>query len=77
VLEIVSYVLYSNASLQLDSHFLVGAIIFFLICGILIFQYLIWEEEEFSNNKKWIKWKTSSIKANKSDLSKIYPDLKK
>ena len=73
--KIISFVRYSNASLMIDSYFLIGAIIFFVICGIFIFQNLIWEQEDYSRNKKWIKWKTSAIKANKSDLSSIYPDL--
>ena len=73
--KIFSFVRYSNASLNLDSHFLLGAVIFFLLCGILIFQNFIWEEEEFSRNKKWLKWKASAIRANKADLSSIYPDL--
>tara|TARA_B100000965_G_scaffold298012_1_gene256343 strand:- start:690 stop:821 length:132 start_codon:yes stop_codon:yes gene_type:complete len=43
----------------------------------LIFQNQIWEEEDYSRNKKWHKWKASAIKANKGDLSEIYPTLKK
>ena len=71
--KILCFVRYSNASLSLDPNFLLGALIFFILCGILIFQNQIWEEEEYSQNKKWIKWKDSAIKANKSDLSNIYP----
>ena len=51
--------------------------IFFLLCGILIFQNQIWEEEDYSRNKKWLEWKDSAIKANKGDLSGIYPTSKK
>ena len=76
-LNIVAYVRYSNASILLDWHFFLGAIIFFILCGILIFQNQIWEEEDYSRNKKWYKWKDSAIKANKSDLSGIYPISKK
>jgi len=74
---IISFVLYSNATLNIDAYFLFGVIIFILLCGILIFQYQIWEEEEYSKNKKWLKWKASAIKSNKSDLSSFYPGLKK
>ena len=76
MLEIVSFVRYSNASLVVDRHFMLGAVIFFLICGILIFQNQIWEEEDFSSNRKWINWKSSAIKTNKADLSNHYPGLK-
>ena len=76
MLQIISFVRYSNASLKLDSNFLLGTIIFFLICGIFIFQYQIWNEEEYSRNEKLIKWKASAIKANKSDLTKFYPSQK-
>tara|TARA_Y100001968_G_scaffold13822_1_gene11229 strand:+ start:635 stop:868 length:234 start_codon:yes stop_codon:yes gene_type:complete len=76
MLKIILFVRYSNASLGFDSYFLFGSIIFFLLCGILIFQNQIWEEEDFSRNKKWIKWKSDAIKNNKSDLSKIYPGSK-
>ena len=72
----LAFVRYSNESLNVDSHFWLGAIIFFLLCGILIFQNQIWEEEEYSKNKKWLKWRASAIKGNRSDLSKIYPDSK-
>tara|TARA_Y100001968_G_scaffold321189_1_gene355227 strand:+ start:308 stop:541 length:234 start_codon:yes stop_codon:yes gene_type:complete len=75
MLKVFSYVRYSNASLTLDWRIFVGAIIFFLICGILIFQNQIWEEEYYAKNKKWLHWKNSAIKANKGNLSKIYPDL--
>tara|TARA_Y100001968_G_scaffold296402_1_gene304570 strand:+ start:263 stop:496 length:234 start_codon:yes stop_codon:yes gene_type:complete len=75
--QIFCYVRYSNASIKLDSSFFFGAIIFFLLCGILIFQNQIWEEEDFTKNKKWLNWKASAIKANKSDLSRIYPAQKK
>jgi len=71
--RIFSFVRYSSASLSIDSHFLLGALIFFLLCGILIFQNMIWEEEDYSRNKKWINWKASAIKSNKGDLSNIYP----
>ncbi|MBW3042044.1 hypothetical protein DNJ73_05350 [Prochlorococcus marinus XMU1408] len=77
MLIILSYIRYSNASLKIDTYFLFGAIIFFLICGILIFQNQIWEEEEFSRNRKWLKWKADAIKENKADLSSIYPCSKK
>jgi len=73
---ILMFVRYSSASLSLDSHFFLGAIIFFVICGILIFQNQIWEEEDFLKNKKWLKWKSEAIKANKADLSSIYPSSK-
>ena len=74
--NIFAYVRYSNASLMLDWHILLGAFIIFLLCGILILQNKIWEEEDYSRNKKWYKWKTSAIKANKGDLSRIYPRSK-
>jgi len=76
MVRLFSFVRYSNADLSIDSHFLLGAIIFFLICGILIFQNQIWEEEEFSKNEKWLKWKAKAIRTNKSDLSKLYPKSK-
>ena len=75
-LKYFSFVRYSNASLNIDSQFLLGAIIFFLLCGILIFQSQIWEEEDYSRNKNWIKWKASAIKENKGDLSALYPSSK-
>ena len=75
--KIYSFVSYSNASLNIDSHFFLGLIIFFLICGIIIFQYKIWEEIDFLSNQKWHKWKTGAIKANKADLSRIYPNSEK
>ena len=75
--NIFAYVRYSNASIKLDWHIFLGAFIFFLLCGILIFQNKIWEEEDYSRNKKWYKWKTSAIKANKGDLTGIYPTSKK
>ena len=77
MMKILAYVRYSNASITLDWHFFLGASIFFLLCGILIFQNQIWEEEDYSINKKWHKWKDSAIKANKGDLSRIYPTSKK
>tara|TARA_B100000214_G_C23468060_1_gene401397 strand:+ start:71 stop:271 length:201 start_codon:yes stop_codon:yes gene_type:complete len=61
---------------MLDSHFFLGVFIFFLLCGILIFQIQIWEEEDYSRNKKWHKWKAAAIQANKADLSGIYPSTK-
>ena len=73
MLKIVAYVRYSNASIMLDWNIFLGALIFFIICGILIFQNQIWEEEDYSRNKKWYKWKTSAINSNKGDLSRIYP----
>ena len=76
MLKTLSFVHYSNAYLNLDSYFFLGAIIFFLICGILIFQNQIWEEEYYTKNKKWLQWKSSAIKANKADLSNIYPVTK-
>jgi len=77
MLKTVAYVRYSNASLVLDWHIFLGAIIFFILCGILIFQNQIWEEEDYTKNKKWYKWKDSAIKANKGDLTGIYPTTKK
>ena len=71
------FVRYSNASIMLDWHLFLGALIFFILCGILIFQNQIWEEEDYSRNKKWIEWKASAIKANKGDLTGIYPTSKK
>ena len=73
MLKVIAYVRYSNASLTLDWNVFLGALIFFILCGILIFQNQIWEEEDYSRNKKWYKWKTSAIKSNKGDLSRIYP----
>ena len=77
MLKVIAYVRYSNASLTLDWNVFLGALIFFILCGILIFQNQIWEEEDYSRNKKWYKWKTSAIKSNKGDLSRIYPISKK
>ena len=77
MLQIVAYVRYSDASIMLDWHIFLGALIFFILCGILIFQNQIWEEEDYSRNKKWHKWKSSAINANKGDLSGIYPTSKK
>ena len=77
MLEIIAYVRYSNAKIFFDWHIFLGALIFFILCGILIFQNQIWEEEEFSRNKKWHKLKASAIKSNKGDLSEIYPGSKK
>ena len=76
MLSFFSYVRYSSASLMLDWHVFLGALIFFILCGILIFQNQIWEEEDYSRNKKLYKWKASAIKANKGDLSGIYPRTK-
>tara|TARA_Y100001968_G_scaffold306212_1_gene322832 strand:- start:1242 stop:1475 length:234 start_codon:yes stop_codon:yes gene_type:complete len=73
MLRTILFVRYSNASIMLDWHLILGALIFFILCGILIFQNQIWEEEEYSRNKKWLKWKASAIKANKGDLTRIYP----
>ena len=75
--KIFAYVRYSNASLILDWHVFLGALIFFILCGILIFQNQIWEEEDYTRNKNWQKWKSSAIKANKGDLSGIYPKSEK
>ena len=77
MLTFFSYVRYSNATIMFDWHIFLGVIIFFILCGILIFQNQIWEEEDYSKNKKWYKWKASAIKANKGDLSGIYPSPKK
>ena len=74
IFKILSIVRYSNASLNIDSHFLLGLIIFFLICGIFIVQYQIWQEVDYSRNKKWYKWKAKAIKTNKADLSNLYPN---
>ncbi len=71
MLSVFCFVRYSNANLYLDSYFWFGAIIFFLLCGIFIFQSQIWEEEYFERNKKRILWKNHSIKANKGDWTKI------
>ena len=76
MLKTLSFVRYSNASINLDWHLFLGALIFFILCGILIFQNQIWEEEDYSKNKKWIEWKASAIKANKGDLTRIYPKTK-
>ena len=76
MLTIFAFVRYSNASITFDWHTYLGALIFFILCGILIFQNNIWEEEDFSRNKKWYKWKASAIKENKGDLSRIYPTSK-
>ena len=73
MLKIVAYVSYSNVSIMFDWHIFMGALIFFIICGILIFQNQIWEEEDYAQNKKWHKWKAEAIKGNKGDLSGIYP----
>ena len=77
MLKIVAYVRYSEASIIIDWHVFLGAFIFFILCGILILQNQIWEEEDYSKNKKWYKWKASAIEENKSDLSEIYPISKK
>ncbi len=77
MLEIISFVRYSNATLNIESNFFLGALIFFILCGILIFQNKIWEEEDEVTNKKWLKWKAKAIKENNADLSSIYPVSKK
>ena len=77
MLKTFAYVRYSNASITLDWHIFMGALIFFILCGILIFQTQIWEEEDYSRNKKWHKWKAKAIKTNKGDLSGTYPSSKK
>lgn len=76
-MKVVAYIRYSNASIMLDWHIFLGALIFFILCGILIFQIQIWEEEDYARNQKWYKWKDSAIKANKGDLTGIYPRSKK
>ena len=76
-MKTLAYVRYSNASIMLDWHIFLGALIFFILCGVLIFQNRIWDEEDYLRNKKWLKWKSSAIKANKGDLSGIYPGSKK
>jgi len=76
MLNIFAYVRYSNASIMLDWRLFLGAFIFFVLCGILIIQIQLWEEEDYSRNKKWYQWKASAIKANKGDLSGIYPPSK-
>ena len=75
-MKYLAYVRYSNASITLDGNLFMGALIFFILCGILIFQNQIWEEEDFSRNKKWYKWKATAIKANKGNLDGIYPKSK-
>tara|TARA_B100000965_G_C19303342_1_gene631137 strand:+ start:249 stop:482 length:234 start_codon:yes stop_codon:yes gene_type:complete len=77
MLIIFAFVRYSNASIMLDWHIFLGALIFFILCGIIIFQNQIWEEEDYSRNKKWYQWKDSAIKENKGDLTGIYPISKK
>ncbi len=77
MLKIVAYVRYSNASIMIDWHIFLGIFIFFILCGILIFQNRIWEEEDYLIYKKWYKWKASAINTNKGDLSSIYPTAKK
>ena len=77
ILKIFAYFRYSKVSIILDWHIFMGSLIFFILCGILIFQYQIWEEEDYSRNKKWYKWKISAIEGNKADLSRIYPNSKK
>tara|TARA_Y100001968_G_scaffold137898_1_gene126075 strand:+ start:362 stop:595 length:234 start_codon:yes stop_codon:yes gene_type:complete len=76
MLKIIAYIRYSNDSIILDWNLFWGALIFFILCGILIFQNKIWEEEDYLKNKKWYKWKASAIKSNKGDLSGIYPKSK-
>tara|TARA_Y100000589_G_scaffold2528_1_gene2375 strand:+ start:357 stop:590 length:234 start_codon:yes stop_codon:yes gene_type:complete len=75
--KLLAFVRYSSASMHFDWHILLGVLIFFLLCGILIFQNQIWEEEDYLKNKKWLKWKASAIRSNKGDLSRIYPISKK
>ncbi len=75
--EVLAYVRYSNASITFDWQICLGGLIFIIICGILIFQNHIWEEEDYLRNKKWYKWKNSAINANKGDLSSIYPSSRK
>tara|TARA_Y100001968_G_scaffold292064_1_gene296950 strand:- start:638 stop:871 length:234 start_codon:yes stop_codon:yes gene_type:complete len=75
--KLFAFVRYSNASMQFDWHIFLGILIFFILCGILIFQNQIWEEEDYLRNKKWLKWKASAIRSNKGDLSRIYPTSKK
>ena len=75
--EIFAYVRYSSSSMMLDWHIFLGALIFFIICGLLIIQNRIWEEEDYTRNKKWYKWKAAAIKANRGNLSGIYPTSKK
>ncbi len=77
MLKMYAYVRYSNAVIMLDWRIFIGGLIFFVLCGILIYQNQIWEEEDYLRNKKWYKWKASAIKANKGDLSGIYPASKK
>ena len=77
MLHIVLFIHYSNASINFDLHIILGVIIFLLLCGILIFQYQIWEDDYYEKNKKCIDWKISSIKANKADLSRVYPASRK
>ena len=77
MVEVVLFVRYSEAAFRLDWNLFLGSVIFFLLCGILIFQNKIWEEEDYSRNEKWLKWKAKAIKDNKSDLSNIYPDEEK
>ena len=77
MLKTMAFVRYSNASIYLDWHLCLGVLIFFILCGILIFQNQIWEEEDYLRNKKWLDWKASAIKSNKGDLSNIYPLSKK
>ena len=77
MLKNFAYVRYSNASMHLDWHIFLGVLIFFILCGILIFQNQIWEEEDYSRNRKWYKWKASAINENKGDLSRIYPTSEK
>ncbi len=76
MLKIVVYFRYSNESIALDWHILLGALLFFILCGILIFQNQIWQEEPDSRNQKFYKWKSNAIKVNKGDLKGIYPIYK-
>ena len=73
MIDIIAFVRYSTALIVIDKQFYFGLAIFLLLCGILIFQNGIWEEEDYLRNKKWLTWKKKAISLNKSDLSKIYP----
>tara|TARA_B100000945_G_C20130861_1_gene479335 strand:- start:14 stop:253 length:240 start_codon:yes stop_codon:yes gene_type:complete len=62
MLKIMAYVRYSSASINIDWQIFLGALIFFIHCGVLIFQNQIWEEEDFSRNKKGYKWNSSAFR---------------
>ena len=55
--KIVAYVGYSNVSIMIHWLNFIGALIFLVLCGILIFQNLIWEEEDYSLKKNVINGK--------------------